>query len=123
MSKRVMLMQDARNGIFPVIVFLPNGKITEDTWVRTIYPFGGDEYTGTNRFGRYIEPDDEEKRHLVVELLILRYIISKLTGNTKDRNFTDDIMKNPEIEKAGVWPLWNSLLDDIKFVENKKTRR
>jgi len=77
------VLQDARNGIYPVLVKIPAGSINDRTVVHAIYPFGWEEYAGVNRFGRFIQIENNDVvRSLVTKLLLLREVLKKVMDSS-----------------------------------------
>lgn len=105
-SKKVTLMQDCRNGISPIIVFLPDGELNSDTEVYAKYPFGFEEYNGFNLWGRFQNCDKDFKKDIVTELLTLRRIIQILTNTDDDfmLNITDMKPELDEITRKKWFP-------------------
>ena len=85
--KNVMIMKDCRNGIYPVVVFIPDNP-TEDGYVDCIYPYGCEEYTGQAKFGRFMPIDEDISEVLLHEIFRLRYVVQKVTGSN-DHNMSD----------------------------------
>ena len=72
------VLQDARNGVSPVLVTIPNGPISEKSIVYATYPFGWEEYTGSPRLERFERPDKDVTAELVREILILREVLKSI---------------------------------------------
>lgn len=80
---RYAVLQDARNGVYPVLVNIPMGDLNEKTYVRAIYPFGWEEYAGANKFGRFIPIENNDiVRSLVIEILLLRDVLKRVLNAT-----------------------------------------
>ena len=118
LPQKAMILQDVRNGIYPVVVLIPNGAVNERTKVKALYPFGWEEYSGVAYLGRFCEPDAEVKHRLVSEILILRHVIQKLTG-TNDRTMGDTVLSQELFSEE-----WNNGFPDsitnIRLVEKLK---
>lgn len=77
------VLQDARNGIYPVLVNVPAGDVNEKTTIHATYPFGWEEYAGVNKFGRFIPIENNDTvRSLVIEILLLRDVLKKVLNAT-----------------------------------------
>lgn len=104
-TENVMIMKDARNGIYPVIVFIPKTGVTDDNFVDTIYPFGWEEYTGMARLGRFMKIEEGDRNALLEEVFRLRYVLQRVT-NSNDKNMSD--------------VCWDNYLDDDEELPNHK---
>ena len=104
-TENVMIMKDARNGIYPVIVFIPKTGVTDDDFVDTIYPVGWEEYTGKARLGRFMKIEEGDRNALLEEVFRLRYVLQRVTySNDKDMS---DVC-------------WDNYLDDDEELPNYK---
>ena len=103
--ENVMIMKDARNGIYPVVVFIPKTGVTADDFVDTIYPFGWEEYTGKARLGRFMKIEEGDRNALLEEIFTLRYVLQRVT-NTNDKTMGD--------------VCWDNYLDDDEELPNYK---
>ena len=91
--ENVMIMKDARNGIYPVIVFIPKTGVSYDDFVDTIYPFGWEEYTGKARLGRFMKIEEGDRNALFEEVFRLRYVLQRVT-NSNDKTMGDACWAN-----------------------------
>lgn len=90
------VLQDARNGVCPVLVTIPNGPISEKSIVYAAYPFGWEEYTGSLRLGRFERPDKDVTAELVREILILREALKSILS-ASDKTLSSEAYESGKV--------------------------
>lgn len=117
---RYAVLQDARNGIYPVLVNIPTGDLNEKTYVSAIYPFGWEEYAGVNKFGRFITVENNDTvRSLVIEILLLRDVLKRVL-NATDRTLSSCVYDYGKVP-SDIEAIYRS--DSIRIIPDSRIEK